>query len=299
MKHEGGNLAIVPTLRAVQPQQARPGGENSVVRMLIDLQTTLDIERILGMFSGHLQDLVPHDGYLFSNEPFDLRLGSGRQGRHSCGYVLKLEAETLGEWRTSRDRRFSEAELERMEILLSHLLYPLRNGLRYREAMCHAQTDPLTQVGNRAALFACLEREVEVARRYESPLAVIFLDIDHFKAVNDTYGHAAGDAVLRSVARLVKDAVRATDGVFRYGGEEFAILIRNSGKTGALQMAERIRRSVAACEHRLGALAYKATASLGVAGLNPGDSASSLLGRADQAMYAAKRGGRNRVEAAA
>ncbi len=296
MKNDVGNLAVIPQFK---PTNQLSRSEGSLVGMLVDLQTTLDIEQILSLFSGHLQEIVPHDGYGFHNELLNIDLASGRKARNSCVYTLKLEGETLGEWRVSRDRRFGAVDLERVEELLAHLFYPLRNGLRYREAMYYAHTDPLTQVGNRVALFAGLQREVELARRYESQFAVVFLDIDHFKSINDTHGHEAGDAVLRSVARGIKDTVRSTDGVFRYGGEEFVILFNNTPKCCAMNLAERIRCSLASKIHQVGDQALRVTVSLGVALLNSGESPTALLSRADQAMYVAKHGGRNRVEMAA
>lgn len=295
MKKDVGNLAIVPQFT---PAQELPVNAYSLLGMLTELQSSLDLGRVLELFSGHLQKLVPHDSYSFTNELFKVQLDWGHHHRHACTYTLKLEDETLGEWHITRDRRFSEQELEKVEGLLTHLLYPLRNSLRYREAVCFAHTDPLTQVGNRAALFACLEREIGITRRYESPLAVIFLDIDHFKSVNDDYGHDAGDAVLRGVAQCLKDAVRATDGVFRYGGEEFVVLIHNAPKGGAMAMAERLRRAVESSCLRLGNVELGVTASMGVALVNPAESPVALLCRADHAMYRAKRGGRNRVELA-
>lgn len=292
MKTDVGNLAIVP-----QPKKNawQIGDENAVVGMLVDLQTTLDITKLLEMFSGHLREMVPHASYGFRNELLDIDLVHGKDAHHVCTYTLKLEDETLGEWWMRRDRRFSRADLEQTEELLSHLLYPLRNCLRYREAICYAHTDPLTQVGNRVALMAELQKEFDLARRYDSALVVIFLDIDHFKSINDNHGHEAGDTVLRSVAQTIKEVVRSTDGVFRYGGEEFVIMFNNVGKSGAAHLAERIRQAVAARGHQAGGETLEVTVSLGVALLNQGESAMALMHRADQAMYTAKRTGRNRV----
>jgi len=297
MKTEVGNLAIVPQIKPSSAWRARD--ENEVVRMLVDLQTTLDIAQLLRLFSGHLRDFVPHMGYGFRNEILGIDLVFGHDEHHCCRYLLKLEDETLGEWRIRRDRPFSSADLERMEVLLTHLVYPLRNCLRYQEAVCYAHTDPLTQVGNRAALLSSLPREIEGARRYGQPFALIFLDIDHFKSINDTYGHDAGDAVLRSVAQNIKETVRSSDGVYRFGGEEFVIMFSNVGQGGAENLAERLRQAVAAQAHRIEGEALRVTVSLGVAMLNPGESPSALMNRADQAMYKAKRSGRNRVEVAA
>lgn len=295
MKNDAGNLAVVPQTHKVLGEWRHESG--GMFDLLADLQTTLDIAQLLQMFSEHLQASVPHEGYGFHNPLLNLDLEQGREAHHHCSYTLKLQDETLGEWRMRRDRRFSQADLEITENLLSHLLYPLRNCLRYREAVCYAHTDPLTQVGNRIALLSQIQREIDLARRHGTPFAVVFLDIDHFKAINDTHGHAAGDAVLRSVAHSVKQVVRSTDGVFRYGGEEFVVLFSHVGRRDALSLAERIRQAVAAQAHPVGedGATLMVTVSLGLALLAPGESPMALMNRADQAMYKAKRLGRNRV----
>jgi diguanylate cyclase (GGDEF)-like protein len=269
--------------------------DSSCYEMVLALQTTLDLEQLLVLFSMHLQAFVAHSGSSFFTEMLGVELSLGKKGRHVCSYNLQLEGESLGEWQMSRDQRFTEPELDRTEALLCHLLYPLRNGLKYHEALSHAHTDPLTQTGNRAALFHSLQRELELARRYSTPLSLILLDVDHFKSINDNFGHDTGDAVLRSIARSIKDSVRGSDILFRYGGEEFVIVLSNTSKGGAMNLAERIRRAVevSACDVR--GLNLRITLSLGVATLRAGETHLDLLHRVDQAMYQAKRGGRNRV----
>jgi diguanylate cyclase (GGDEF)-like protein len=294
MKNKAGNLAILSSQEIAQKTAL---GDRSYHEMVLALQTTLDLEQLLDLFSTHLKTVIPHSGLSFCNEPLGIELSIGKQGRHVCVYNLELENEPLGEWRMSRDRRFSEAELAHAEALLCRLLYPLRNGLKYREALCYAHTDQLTQTGNRAALLNSLQRELELARRYGTPLSIILLDVDHFKSINDNFGHDSGDAILRSVARSVKDSVRGSDILFRYGGEEFVILLSNTSKDGAVNLAERIRNTVEASSYGVRDLTLRVTLSLGVATLIPEETHLDLLRRADQVMYQAKRRGRNRVVA--
>jgi len=295
MKNKAGNLAV---LSPQEIDRKTAPGDQSYHEMILALQTTLDVEQLLGLFSTQLNAMVPHSGFGFYNEKFGIELSMGKRGRHACVYNLELENEPLGEWRMTRDRRFSEPELVRVEALLCRLLYPLRNGLKYREALCYAHTDQLTQIGNRAALLNSLQRELELARRYGTPLSIILLDVDHFKSINDNFGHDIGDAVLRSVARSIKDSVRGSDILFRYGGEEFVILLSNTSKDGAVNLAERIRNMVETLSCGVRDLTLHVTLSLGVATVIPGETHLDLLRRADQLMYLAKRGGRNRVAAA-
>ena len=161
-----------------------------------------------------------------------------------------------------------------------------------------AQTDPLTQLVNRRALTARLVAEMERVRRYNAPLALLLLDLDHFKRVNDTHGHLAGDDVLFAVATVLQRAVRSVDTVARYGGEEFVIILPETGRQGALSFAERLREKLAAHPFTIAhGEEISLTASIGVATYpSPGmESVEDLLRSADSALYRAKGRGRNLV----
>jgi two-component system cell cycle response regulator len=161
-----------------------------------------------------------------------------------------------------------------------------------------ANTDPLTAVLNRRALTERLASELERVKRYDSTVSVLLIDIDHFKRVNDNYGHLVGDDVLMDVGALLQSAVRSVDVVARYGGEEFVIALPETGLAGATAFAERIRELVE--EHTFahaGGSDLRLTASIGVASYpSPGlETVEDLLAKADQALYRAKAEGRNRV----
>jgi diguanylate cyclase (GGDEF)-like protein/hemerythrin-like metal-binding protein len=163
---------------------------------------------------------------------------------------------------------------------------------RARDSARQADTDALTGVLNRLGFEAVLGQELERSRRYGHPLSVVMLDLDHFKRVNDTHGHGAGDQVLVGVARILETNVRDSDSIGRLGGEEFMVLAPATPGRGAVQLAEKLRALTA--ETPLGPAGI-ITGSFGVAELRPGETAEALLRRADQALYAAKSGGRNRV----
>jgi diguanylate cyclase (GGDEF)-like protein len=152
-------------------------------------------------------------------------------------------------------------------------------------------TDALTQVGNHRAFQEHLHSQISLACRKGLPLCLMLIDVDHFKQYNDTYGHPQGDMVLREVARLITENVRAYDFVARYGGEEFAVVLPDTESETALQVAERIRRVVA--QHPFPNRAL--TVSIGVASWHTGAAPSRLIEEADSALYEAKRLGRNRV----
>jgi diguanylate cyclase (GGDEF)-like protein len=171
----------------------------------------------------------------------------------------------------------------------------MRNALLYRAATQSALRDPLTGAGNRIAMEQTLQREIEMSRRHLQPLSLLMLDIDHFKRVNDSHGHSAGDDVLKAIAATIKAQLRNVDMVFRYGGEEFLILLSNTSREAASMVGERLRYAAQAAEYYADGQLIELTVSLGCSTLLPGESADSLLRRADSALYVAKREGRNRL----
>jgi two-component system cell cycle response regulator len=161
-----------------------------------------------------------------------------------------------------------------------------------------ATTDPLTRVLNRRALLDRLNAEVDRARRYDSGLSLLLLDVDFFKHINDTAGHLAGDSVLRQLGTLLADAMRKVDVVARYGGEEFVAILPQTSHDGAVAFAERLRERIAAQQFIVGAdHTVHLTVSIGIATFPSArvDSTEDLFARADEALYRAKSAGRNQV----
>jgi diguanylate cyclase (GGDEF)-like protein len=156
--------------------------------------------------------------------------------------------------------------------------------------------DPLTKLFNRAAFFSDATRDWALALRNDTPLAMMMLDIDFFKKVNDTYGHAAGDVVLQGISKILTERLRETDVVARYGGEEFVVALSTSYPDGARVVAEDIRTAVERqsfyCSE---SVTIKVTISIGVSGLRKNEHFEDMLKRADEALYEAKDSGRNRV----
>jgi diguanylate cyclase (GGDEF)-like protein len=155
--------------------------------------------------------------------------------------------------------------------------------------------DELTRTLNRRSLLARLEQEAGRARRTGVPFSVALLDLDHFKRVNDTYGHAIGDEVLKRFSQTVAATMRESDVFGRYGGEEFLLLLMVADPQAALAPLERIRLAVALCDWNAIAPGLELTTSIGVATQQPEESVAQLLRRADEALYEAKAAGRNRV----
>jgi two-component system cell cycle response regulator len=159
-----------------------------------------------------------------------------------------------------------------------------------------ARIDPLTELPNRRAFCERLEQEWTRAERYGKALSLIMADIDHFKSLNDAYGHQVGDEALQEVARKIKESCRAVDLPARYGGEEFVIIVPDTPADGAGRLAERCRRAIEGISIQIGRSAIGLTASFGIADTACAHSAESMIRKADEAMYRAKAAGRNRVE---
>lgn len=176
-------------------------------------------------------------------------------------------------------RKKAQEELKRANELLEH----------------RATTDTLTGIFNRLKFDDLMESELERVVRHASPLSLIMFDIDHFKKVNDTYGHHVGDKVLKEVTRIVTGELRKYDSFARWGGEEFIILSPYSNLGNALHLAERLQKGIS--EHPID-LVGRITCSFGVAEFSAGDDSDSLLRRVDKALYKAKNSGRNRIETA-
>jgi diguanylate cyclase (GGDEF)-like protein len=169
-------------------------------------------------------------------------------------------------------------------------------GRALEDARREVALDPLTRLYNRKTFDEELARTVDFATLFRQPACLLLVDVDHFKAVNDTYGHPMGDEVLRKLAEgLVRTFRRRDDVVARYGGEEFAVILRETTEKEALLLSERLLESARGLVTEQGARAARVTVSVGVAELASGETPEEWLARADRALYAAKNGGRDRV----
>lgn len=239
--------------------------------------------------------------------------GSGREGsraeiRSSAAIPFTIDRwrsgalllRTLREERalTGEDVAFVDAVVRAAVAVIrrAQALETTRAENRRLEAL--ATTDPLTRVLNRRALLDRLTAECDRARRYDSSLALLLFDIDHFKQINDTAGHLAGDSVLRQLGALLSDAMRKVDLLARYGGEEFVAMLPETSMEGAAVFAERLRERIAAMVFDIGGQrSVRLTVSIGLATFPSSGVASTddLFARADEALYRAKSGGRNQV----
>jgi diguanylate cyclase (GGDEF)-like protein len=265
---------------------------------------------LAGVREGELFPLEPNVSLVVGRgDRSDIRILDDSISRRHCSVTLRdegLQVEDLGSHNGTfvGDARITRELLAPEDIVrlgvTSLLKYALISRVeeRYRQRMVRAALlDPLTMVFNRRHFEDRFVSECAAAHRHGRPLALLLIDIDDFKAVNDRLGHPTGDVVLRKVAQALQGAVRSEDALFRYGGEEFTILARETSLEGGVNLAERLRRCVAALRVPTGdgqGEGLRVTVSVGVASFRPGGQ-NDLVGRADAALYQAKHQGKDRV----
>lgn len=194
-----------------------------------------------------------------------------------------------------RPNTFDAASMDLLNLFVQQASLAIHNARLFEQLNDLAVTDTLTGLFNRRHFFYQAESLVVRAQRYGSPLSAVMIDLDHFKDINDTFGHSAGDHVLREVARALSAALRKSDLIGRYGGEEFCVLLPEIDLEEGRAAAERLRQEVFNLQIPTLKGTAAVTASLGVAALNSGETLDQLLQRADAALYQAKRAGRNAV----
>jgi len=259
------------------------------------LSRSLQIKDVIELFSKEIQDYIPHHAYRFVSERFDTPISKGKVDRFSLNYRLTLHSQLLGELTIYRKSRFTTNEVCEFEDYLCGLVYPVKNALMYETALKSAYEDPLTHLGNRTAMENFLPREISLAKRHDSSMALMIIDLDGFKDINDNYGHDAGDKVLKDVGVILEEAVRNTDLVYRYGGDEFVSALPQTDMQGALDVAERVRLGIDTLSSIEEEPKLKVSVSIGVTMVLAGDDFNLAFKRADKALYKAKNAGKNRI----
>ena len=212
---------------------------------------------------------------------------------------LKIEKEIVGVLNINDGEQvsFDVSNLDFVLKLSEFISMTVSNAILYEQTKKLSVTDGLTGISNRPNMEQVLRSEFERSMRYGAPLAVVLLDVDHFKVVNDTYGHQKGDEILVAFASLLKKFCRANDTAARYGGEEFLMILPQSNAQGAFKIAERVREELMKLNFTGNESNFSVTTSCGVAELDRDDmkNADQLISAADHALYEAKNGGRNKT----
>jgi len=277
------------------PQPSHGNAEDIAARLPAVLQTSLDLDDVIGLFHREMSKVLAYDSLSYQHRGIHCDVSIGSRSHHSCNYRLEMNGLWLGELTLTRRKKFSETDTQLLEDFLCKLIYPVRNSLLYRESQAAALQDKLTGLNNRAAFDSSLKREIDLAHRQHTPMSLLVIDIDHFKAVNDTYGHRSGDLALQLLSQTITSTLRLSDIAFRYGGEEFTLILSNTDTAEAYLVAERIRIATSKLSCNDGKRTFGFTISLGVAQLNQGENGAALFDRADHVLYQAKKSGRNKA----
>lgn len=224
-------------------------------------------------------------------------LEGGGHPEHALVVPIHRSGQLMGamELYLTATRELTEDQADLLNGVAAQAAIAIRHAQLFEAQEENALTDELTKLPNRRALAQRFIQEMQRARRHHEGIAFVMIDLDHFKEVNDTYGHLNGDAVLADLAKILVTGARESDVCARYGGEEFALILHETDAAGACTLAERIRARVASATFPGG---LKLTISAGVAATADPALFTQLIDRADQALYAAKQGGRNQVHVA-
>ena len=266
-----------------------------ILKLVDILSRNLEIEQIIDIFALEIQSQVPHSGYQYQASDLDLDICKGETTGACANYRLKIQNRHLGEISFYRETGFGSDELCILEDMLCATIYPIKNALMYQIALKSAYSDPLTGLNNRAAMEKLLPREIELAHRHTQSMALLVMDLDGFKQINDSYGHDVGDQVLRNVSGVLHAAVRNTDLLYRYGGDEFVGGLSQTDVNGAFEVSERIRRGVELLPSYGDHTSGKVEMSIGLTMIRADDDFSNAFRRADQALYKAKQSGKNQI----
>lgn len=266
-----------------------------LTRLTRRLSTTLNLETQLAILADEIGQVVPYDHLTYRHQiaSRDFVYATGMGGPHRCDYRLTLEGTFYGTLSLSRRQKFTEQELEGLELMLAAAICPIRNACHFITIEQTALTDSLTGVPNKRAMDEALTKASCLGDRHGEEYSLILCDLDHFKQVNDRYGHVVGDHILKLAAAELEKAVRNSDCVYRFGGEEFAILLPHTDEAYARAVGDRIREFINTITVNCGDTDVRVTASCGVAMRLPGETADQWVARADEALYRAKDHGRN------
>lgn len=253
--------------------------------LLKQLQTTLDVKELINIFAVEVAKYLDFTGVYFKHLDINATAKDSRQAKAERQFELKLNGQFFGIITYAVNIPISMTNDKVLTELHELLINPLNNAVQYHQAMQLAMQDSLTQLGNRRSFDEQIKRAMAQATRRHTLVGLIFCDLNKFKAVNDSFGHAMGDNVLIHFAKALRQSVRDTDYVFRFGGDEFAIIVTDATKPSLTVIEQRIYHTMS---QDILLAKYHVTCSLGLAFMNRADDVSSFFLRADQALYSQK-----------
>ncbi len=258
--------------------------------LVVKLQTTLDVHELIGIYAGLAQRQIDFVGLTIHSIDGSFEASYGKAEGNSQVFDIKAADKVVARLAYFFGSRISPTYQSYIKQLHQALAYPLRNALMYSHVKRLATKDALTGLGNRSYFDDYLLQRLAMNERKQQGFSLMMLDLDNFKQVNDKHGHAMGDDILREFADILGRSVRGTDCVFRFGGDEFAIIVDDNNFMANQVVANRIRHAVLASKLLSD---YHVTCSIGFTQANHIDTSNDLFDRADHALYEAKKAGRN------
>lgn len=259
--------------------------KRQVLAFMTKLQTTLEVDELLNIFSIEATRYVDFAGLYFKSNHLNKALRGSRKAKKERRFDLRIGDEFIGTLSYGINAPISLTNYKVLQQLHLCLLHPLKNALAYYAAMQLAMQDALTGLGNRRYFDEQLKRAMHNANRHHSLVGLVLGDLDKFKEINDNYGHVTGDLVLKEFSNVLRQCIRDSDSVFRFGGDEFAIIVENANET-ALSIIEN-RVNLALTGNAL-LTKYQLGCSIGSTFMTRADSETSFFERADEMLYRRK-----------
>jgi len=258
---------------------------NRKLALMEQLQTSLELDRLLNIFAMEAAKYADFSGLYFKNGDITAAIRGSRQGKSERHFELKLNQKFVGILTYAVNSPISITNFKILNELHQYLIHPLNNALNYQMTLLLAMQDGLTSLNNRRSFDEQLKRAMHRANRQHSKVGLIICDLDKFKAVNDTFGHAIGDEVLIQFSQALKLSIRDSDCIFRFGGDEFALIVEDATKDALIVIEQRIYNAMS--QDALLAK-YGVSCSLGFTFMERIDTQESFFERADRALYQRK-----------
>jgi diguanylate cyclase (GGDEF)-like protein len=298
-QYTGGNVDYISHLDALGSEanvnilatwSSYSNAERESDSLVEQLQTTLDVEQLLSIYLSAITAQYKINSVELDTYHGKFKSGTRSKSSQAMTLPIRINDRLMGRISYFSEKPITDILMSSLTSSQKKLIYPLRNALAFWQLQQMALKDPLTGIGNRAMYDDAIEYKVQHASRFKETFVLMLLDLDNFKTVNDTHGHLMGDDILSAFVTLVKDCLRGTDQIFRFGGDEFTILLEKEGLNGAHIVAARIHHAISKSNTFN---QYKVSTSIGCACFNENDTPNDLFARADKALYAAKDAGKN------
>lgn len=258
---------------------------NNHASLLEQLQTTLDLGKLLDIIAMEAARYINFCGLYFKTQTVSKTLRGSRKAKNERQFELKLNDEFIGTLSYGVDSPISSIHSKDLQRIHQTILYPLKNALQYHQAIQLAMHDGLTGLGNRRYFDEQLKRAMHNANRHHTQVGLVLGDLNKFKAINDNYGHSIGDEVLKQFGNILRSCIRDSDSTFRFGGDEFAIIVEHASDDALDIIQSRIDNAL---KTNVLLTKYQVGCSLGTTFMNRADNEQSLFERADKALYRQK-----------